>query len=45
MFFDPREEDGFPWAAPLEAYLRLATGDERMREMAAALKPGVFESA
>ena len=43
VFFDPREEDGFPWAPPLEAYLRLATGDERMREMATALKPRVFE--
>ena len=42
VFFDVREEDGFPWAAPLEVYLRLATGDDRMREMAKALRPLVL---
>lgn len=44
VFFDTRAEEGFVWASPLEVYLRLATGDERMREMAKSLKPRLIGS-
>jgi hypothetical protein len=34
VYFDPRREDGCPWASPIETYLELLRGDKRERETA-----------
>ena len=33
-YFDARDEQGFPWASPLQTYLELMAGDKRDRETA-----------
>ena len=34
VYFDPRQEDNFPWSSPLQTYFELMTGDKRDRETA-----------
>lgn len=38
VYFDTIEEQSLPWLSPLEAYLQLATGDDRMRRMSTSLR-------
>ena len=37
-FFDVRSQNGCPWAAPMQTYLELMTGEKRDRETAEQLR-------
>ncbi len=39
VYFDPRpDENGFPWASPITAYLELMQGDARLKQTAPQIK-------
>ena len=38
VYFDAREQDGFWWGSPVQAYLELSAGDKRDRETAEEIK-------
>jgi hypothetical protein len=38
VYFDAREQNGFWWASPVQAYLELSAGDKRDRETAEQIK-------
>lgn len=44
MFFDPRVEDGLPFASPVQTYLELATGDKRQKDAAEQVRRGILAS-
>ncbi len=47
VYFDPDEEEGFPWLSALQTYLMLATGGKREQEAATQIRSdlvGVIES-
>ena len=43
VYFDPNEEDGFPWISALQTYLMLASGGKREQEAAAQIRPDLTE--
>jgi hypothetical protein len=45
VYFDPDEEDGFPWISALQTYLILASGGKREQEAAAQIRPDLIEAA
>jgi hypothetical protein len=44
VFFDPRAEDGVPYASPIQAYLELANGDKRQKDAAGQVRNGILAS-
>lgn len=43
VYFDPRlEQNGFPWASPVTAYLEMAQGETRLRESARQVKERIL---
>ena len=44
VFFDPRVEDGRPFASPIQAYLELVTGDKRQKDAAEQVRRGILAS-
>lgn len=44
VFFDPRVEDGLPIACPVQAYLELANGDKRQKDVAQQVRRGILDS-
>ncbi|HUU22653.1 MAG TPA: hypothetical protein VM389_08975 [Phycisphaerae bacterium] len=42
VFFDPRVEDGLPFASPIQAYLELVTGDKRQKDAAEQVRRGIL---
>jgi hypothetical protein len=45
VYFDPDEEDGFPWISALQTYLILASGGKREQEAAAQIRPDLIAAA
>ena len=43
-FFDPRDEDGLPFASPVQTYLELATGDKRQKDAAEQVRQSILAS-
>lgn len=44
MYFDPRVEDGLPYASPIQAYLELAVGDKRQKDATEQVRRGILAS-
>jgi hypothetical protein len=44
VFCDRRNEDGVPYASPVQTYLELATGDKRQRDAAKQVRQGILAS-
>lgn len=42
MFFDGREKNGIPYSSPVQAWLELASGDKRQREVAEQLREALL---
>jgi hypothetical protein len=45
VYFDPDEEDGFPWISALQTYLILASGGKREQEAAAQIRSDLIAAA
>jgi hypothetical protein len=45
VYFDPDEENGFPWISALQTYLILASGGKREQEAAAQIRPDLIAAA
>ena len=43
-FFDPRVEDGIPYASPIQTWLELANGDKRQKDAAKQVRRGILAS-
>ncbi|KKM88502.1 hypothetical protein LCGC14_1258050 [marine sediment metagenome] len=43
-FFDPRVEDGVPYASPIQTWLELASGDKRQKDAAKQVRRGILAS-
>jgi len=44
VFFDPRVEDGLPFASPIQTYLELASGDKRQKDAGEQVRRGIVAS-
>ena len=44
VYFDPRSENGIPFASPVQTWLELATGDKRQKDAAEQVKQGILAS-
>ena len=44
VFFDPRIEDGLPYASPVQTYLELASGDKRQKDAAEQVRGSILAS-
>jgi hypothetical protein len=45
VYFDSREERGFCWASPVQAYLELMAGDKRDQETAVQVRDRILRDA
>jgi len=43
-FFDPRDEEGLPFASPIQTFLELAGGDKRQRDAAEQVRRSILAS-
>ncbi|MDP9381366.1 MAG: hypothetical protein M3Q29_14705, partial [Chloroflexota bacterium] len=43
VYFDPNEEEGFPWISALQTYLMLAAGGKREQETATQIRSDLVE--
>lgn len=45
-FFDARpDQDGYPWASPIQTYLEMATGEPRLKQSAEAVRDAILRAA
>ena len=44
VYFDARDDNGVPFASPIQTWLELATGDKRQKDAAEQVKQGLLES-
>lgn len=44
VYFDSREENGVPFASPIQTWLELASGDKRQKDAAEQVKRGILAS-
>jgi len=44
VFFDPRIEDGLPYASPVQTYLELVSGDKRQKDAAEQVRRNILAS-
>jgi hypothetical protein len=43
-FFDPRVEEGIPYASPVQTWLELVVGDKRQKDAASQVRRGLLAS-
>ena len=44
VYFDPRVEEGLPYASPIQTCLELAVGDKRQKDAAEQVRRGILAS-